>query len=383
MLRRRAHRPDRVVSTRRPVAVVAVAVASAVAMAACSGDEPTTNGDPAASDPGGSAAPGATGGDSGGSDGSDGSDGSMAPIEVDDCGGTTRVTARVERAVALDQGAAELLVWLGLRSRVAGVVLYEDADARWPSTSGQMAFLQVLNDLTTAAPADAIAAVEPDLLVVADATAVGDDLPERSDLESLGVPLHVGTSTCAGTSGGDGATDALTGWYDDVRDLGLLFDVQLRAEAVVSQVQADIARLAGGLDPAAVGALTVWATDGGDDLRTFGGAGMVDALLGTVGATNAFDDLDDLAGTGAPVAATDVADRDPDVLWLVLPAGTVDLAGAADDVLARFAADPVLSQVTAVREGAVVVSSVHDVAPSPRVVEGVTQLVAGLTLASP
>ena len=371
MLRRRAHRPDRMVSTPRRVAVVALVLTTAVTLAACSDDDQTSDGPPVSPAPAVSAAPNATAG-------SDPSS-TAEPIEVADCGGTTRVTARVERAVALDQGAAELLVWLGLRSRIAGVVLYEDAEARWPSTSGQMAFLQVLNDLATAAPADAIAAVEPDLLVVADATAVGGDLPARADLEALGIPLHVGTATCPGADGTELVADALSAWYGDVRDLGVLFDVQLRAEAVVSQVQADIARLTGTLDPAAVARLTVWATDGSDDLHTFGGAAMVDALLTTAGTTNAFGDL---ASAGSSVTASEVADRDPDVVWLVLPTGTTDLAAAADEVLARFAADPALSQVTAVRTGAVVVSSVHDVAPSPRVVEGVTQLVEGLARAS-
>lgn len=286
------------------------------------------------------------------------------PVDVIDCDGrVTTYEQAPQRVVALDEAMAENLIQLGFRDAIVGVARYQTDDALWPLTRDEVLSRQIVNDGSTAPTMDAVERVAPDL-VVASGSDTMDAVATRDDWTAAGIHTFVPRTGCdAPTADADG----LTMFYDDYTQLGLMFDAQLHSQKIIAQVQAHVDQMAGELARVDAQQATVWVYGGADVV--FDRTTPVDSMLRAVGLT--------VVGGDGAVDADTVAEANPDLIWIITPRGA-DPDEAAAALEAELAADPALADLRAVTSSSFVVTPADQVSPTPRMTDGLQQVVDAL-----
>ena len=138
---------------------------------------------------------------------------------------------------------------------------------------------------------------------------VGGDLTPQT-LQPLGINVYELTESCAFVMKRPPAS--LEDTYNDLRNLGKIFDVQDRANAVIAQMQAQVAEVRQDL-PA--DKPRVFLYDSGEDrAMTSGRLGMPQALIDAAGGRNI---LDDVEASWTRVNWENVVERNPQVIVIV------------------------------------------------------------------
>ena len=116
--------------------------------------------------------------------------------------------------------------------------------------------------------------------------------------------------------------------------------------------------------------------DGGeDDPYPAGAVNTANAIITLAGAKNAFADL---LKSWDTVSWEEVVTRNPDVIWLMTAAGSGYIE-EAEGIKQKLAADPRLTNVTAVRNAAYVIVSYNEGGvASPRNVDAIEHMIDGL-----
>jgi iron complex transport system substrate-binding protein len=138
---------------------------------------------------------------------------------------------------------------------------------------------------------------------------VGGDLTPQT-LQPLGINVYELTESCAFVMKRPPAT--LEDTYNDLRNLGKIFDVQDRANALIGAMQARVAEIRKGL-PAEKPRVFLY--DSGEDrAMTSGRLGMPQALIDAAGGRNV---LDDVEASWTRVNWETVVERNPQVIVIV------------------------------------------------------------------
>ena len=155
--------------------------------------------------------------------------------------------------------------------------------------------------------------------------------------------------------------------YTDLTNLGIIFDVQDRAQKVIQSMKDRVAavekKLAGvkADKPLDVFIYPTWnAPD--QPPRSNGAQAMPSALVSMVKAHNIFSDVDD---SWIRVTWEDVIARNPDVI-LVLEAGN----SSGEERKELMIKDPAMQGVKAIKDGRIYIIRVEDGYPGPRAVRG-------------
>ncbi|WP_319498707.1 ABC transporter substrate-binding protein [uncultured Cohaesibacter sp.] len=169
------------------------------------------------------------------------------PLTVDNCGQSVTFSQAPQRAVALGQNSAEILLLLGLEDRLA-------ASAFWPTKV--LPELEKANEkvtlLTVEAPTlEAILAQKPDFVTAALPNLMGPNskVSKREDFAALDIPTYISPSVCAtkkDTGDAHGSRDALWSMdllYQEIDELARIFDVADRGKALISDFRAREAAL--------------------------------------------------------------------------------------------------------------------------------------------
>ncbi len=162
--------------------------------------------------------------------------------------------------------------------------------------------------------------------------------------------------------------------YTDLRNLGVIFNIQDRAEAVIASMKARVAAVQEKLKDVKEGPRVFifrsFGVPNEDVPRACGGQAMPSALLHLVHASNIFDDVDDswIKATWEGVVA-----RDPDVILILEYRGTPE-----EKSKAMLLDNPALQQVKAVRDKKIIYMSVDEVYTGPRAVRGLELIARGL-----
>lgn len=240
-----------------------------------------------------------------------------------------------EKVVANTQGAAELLIKLGLADKMVGVAaLYGSGD---PAVQEEFKKIPVLSK--EYASKELVVGAGPDLVLGR------GDLFADADWGSgtVGGLNELGIKTFVQSTSLQGAT--LDSLYKDIEQLGQIFDVQDRAAAYIAELKERAAKLKEGA--AAAGAKTfAYVSDGGNgaiavysgNIDTFAGD-----VLGLVGLTNSYADV-----TGE-ISKEQLIATNPDVLLISVYTGGVD----PDQTLKAFYADPSLQSLKAIQNKAI------------------------------
>ncbi|MGC3985440.1 MAG: ABC transporter substrate-binding protein, partial [Pseudorhodoferax sp.] len=187
--------------------------------------------------------------------------------------------------------------------------------------------------------------------------------PER--LAQLGIKSYIVQGTLV-----KGTAETMDDVYADIANIGKIFDVQPKADALVSAMKTDIdavhAKVATVAQPVKV---LVYDSNDGDKTIYTAGKALETALIALAGGQNIFADLPD---TWDDVNFEDTVTRAPDVIVIN------DYSGdSADKKIADIKGDPALATIPAVKNNRFVVLPLTDVFEGVRNPTAVKELAAG------
>lgn len=231
------------------------------------------------------------------------------PLTVQSCNRAVTFKQAPIHAVSHDINMTQMMLALGLKPRMAG---YSGVTG-WKSVTPQMqTILDGLPELAAKYPS-----VETLLNANVDfffagwdyGMRVGGDLTPQT-LQPLGINVYELTESCAFVMKRPPAS--LEDTYNDLRNLGKIFDVQDRANTVIAEMQAQVAEVRQDLP---TDKPRVFLYDSGEDrAMTSGRLGMPQALIDAAGGRNI---LDDVEASWTRVNWENVVERNPQVIVIV------------------------------------------------------------------
>ncbi|MBL0795056.1 MULTISPECIES: ABC transporter substrate-binding protein [unclassified Pseudomonas] len=231
------------------------------------------------------------------------------PLTIQSCNREVTFKQAPKHAVSHDINMTQMMLALGLKSKMAG---YSGVSG-WKSVTPEMqSLLDGLPELAAKYPS-----VETLLNANVDfffagwdyGMRVGGDLTPQT-LQPLGINVYELTESCAFVMKRPAAT--LDDTYNDLRNLGKIFDVQDRANALIADMQSQVAEIRKDL-PAEKPRVFLY--DSGEDrAMTSGRLGMPQALIDAAGGRNV---LDDVEASWTRVNWETVVERNPQVIVIV------------------------------------------------------------------
>jgi len=258
------------------------------------------------------------------------------PLTIQSCNRQVLFNQAPRHAVSHDINMTQMMLALGLKPRMVGY----SGISGWKSVTPEMA--QILDGLPE------LAAKYPSVETLLNANVdfffagwdygmrVGGDLTPQT-LQPLGINVYELTESCAFVMKRPSAS--LEDTYNDLRNLGKIFDVQERAEALIATMQAQVAEVRTQL-PA--DRPRVFLYDSGEDrAMTSGRLGMPQALIDAAGGRNI---LDDVEASWTRVNWENVVERNPQVIVIV------DYSEVSAEQKQQFLLDnPALQSVDAIK----------------------------------
>lgn len=273
------------------------------------------------------------------------------PVTIENCGIETTYGAPPQRAVVIYQHTTEVMLALGLEDRMVGTA-YMDSSIR----DDLVEAYEAVPEIAEKSPSrEQVLAAEPDIVIAGWNSAFEDESAgSRESLAQLGIDSYLESSSCPDFDGAPGIELV----KKMIIDVGAIFGVPDRADALVEQIMAPIDGVDAALD--GIDPVDVFVYDSGtEQAYTPGGKENTTALIALAGGRNVFDDVDD---TWAEVNLEDVVARDPDVVLILDYAGN----GTVEEKQEFLRTNPATSTLTAVQQGRFVVAELTDVVPGIR-----------------
>jgi len=208
------------------------------------------------------------------------------PVTVQSCGQSVTFTAPPTRAVSNDINLTEDMLALGLGSRLVGTFGVSDP----MPAQYRAAFGRVRHVSSGYVKLEPLVALHPDFLFAGwnYGLTQGSNLTP-ANLTKYGIKTYVLEESCAHVQA-DKTTVSINDTYTDLRNLGAIFGIQARANALIASMSAKIAtvqhRLAG------TNPTPVFLYDSGEASPfTAPGLALPNALLAQAGGTNVFADV--------------------------------------------------------------------------------------------
>ncbi|MBT2339248.1 MULTISPECIES: ABC transporter substrate-binding protein [Pseudomonas] len=231
------------------------------------------------------------------------------PLTIQSCNRQVVFNEAPRHAVSHDINMTQMMLALGLKPRMVGY----SGISGWKSVTPQMAkILDGLPELAAKYPSvETLLNADVDFFFAGwdYGMRVGGDLTPQT-LQPLGINVYELTESCAFVMKRPAAS--LDDTYNDLRNLGRIFDVQDRANALIATMQAQVADVRQHL-PARQPRVFLY--DSGEDrAMTSGRLGMPQALIDAAGGRNI---LDDLETSWTRVNWENVVERNPEVIVIV------------------------------------------------------------------
>ncbi|MEV5157714.1 ABC transporter substrate-binding protein [Streptomyces sp. NPDC053728] len=293
------------------------------------------------------------------------------PVTVENCGEKKTYDKAPQRVVTNDVGITEIMFALGLEDHMAGYVMPDDkgdlSAVPWKDAYGKTEWLskdRITEELVLDARADLVFAGWNYGFSEGDAfTPAG--------LRRVGIDSYLLSESCRNGQGkARGVMSPLDALYTDLANLGKVFDVEDRAEALTESFRKQIAE-AQTKAPKGSDRPRVFLYDDGRDKPLTSGvyAGPHD-IITKAGGDHIMKDLKDSWTT---VGWETVIDRDPEVIVINNYGDTT-----ADRKRAFLLSYKPLANVSAIRNNRIVVLDYVDLVESPRNPAAVTSLAAEL-----
>jgi iron complex transport system substrate-binding protein len=236
----------------------------------------------------------------------DSSTSSVYPVTIENCGQTLTVDQAPRRVIATDQSVAEILVALGLQQAIVGMyhgISYPPRE----DLADDLRRIRVLSKEGTFPSREVALSVRPDFVVAAypqydfDASS---GAASRQDFRAAGAQIFGGSTQCT-----PNVTDAgIDSVYGDILNLGRIFNVQARAQAIVDGMRQSVADVEGRVQNAP--SVRVAFYDGGKGPLGVIGSGIFSELIRRAGGSNVFGST---PNTYMQVSTEEFAATNPDL----------------------------------------------------------------------
>ncbi len=287
------------------------------------------------------------------------------PITVQSCDRSVTFATPPTRAISNDVNLTEMMLVLGLRDRMVGYT----GVSGWKTLDPEMRDgVAELPELSAKYPSkEVLVGAEADFFFAGwnyGMKVGGEVTPET--LAPLGIQTYELTESCIHIGGK--ARSSMEDMYVDILNLGRIFGVEPKAEALVAGWKARLAEVTAGVDRNAP--LRVFVYDSGEEAPfTAGAYAMPTALIEAAGGQNIMGDLEK---SWAEIGWEPVVERDPQVV-VIVNYGDV----TAEQKIAFLKGNPALSGINAVKNDRFVVLEYVEATPGPRNIKAVEKLVTG------
>ena len=287
----------------------------------------------------------------------------LAEATVQSCNRTVTFENPPERAVSNDVNLTEMMLVLGLADQMVGYT----GISGWKTLDAEMrSGVKELPELSAKYPTK-------EVLVGADADfffagwnygmKVGGEVTPET-LEQFGIKVYELTESCSHIMDKDKAS--LTDMYADILNLGKIFGVKSRAEALVASYKSELESFKAKLMNIDEG-LRVFVYDSGEDAPfTAGRYAMPTALIEAADGQNIMDDFNKSWGT---VTWEEVVDRDPQVI-VIVNYGDV----TAEQKREFMMSNPAFKNISAVKNDRFVTIEYVEATPGPRNIMAIKNL---------
>ncbi|WP_341235845.1 ABC transporter substrate-binding protein [uncultured Sulfitobacter sp.] len=290
---------------------------------------------------------------------------SIAQTTVQSCNRVVTFDAPPQAAISNDVNLTEMMLVLGLADNMVGYT----GISGWKTLDEDMtAGVEELPELSAKYPSK-------EVLIGADADfffagwnygmRVGGEVTPET-LAPFGIQVYELTESCVHVGEKDAAS--MDDMYNDLHNLGAIFDVSDRAEALIESYQMALQTFLADL-PALETAPRVFVYDSGEDAPfTAGAYAMPNALIEAAGGTNIMNDFEK---SWATVGWEAVVERNPEFI-VIVNYGEV----TADQKREFMMSNPAFADIDAVRNDRFVVLEYVEATPGPRNIEAVKTLAA-------
>lgn len=297
------------------------------------------------------------------------------PLTVSNCGQDVTFDASPEKVVTIGQSGTEMLYALGLADKVVGTSVWFNEVL--PQFKDQNSAVERLADNHPGF--ESVVAKEPQLVTTQFEVHVGPQgsVGTREQFNELGVNVYAMPADCVGKDnlvGGDGARKTafqIDTVYQAIKELSAIFDVQDRGTELEAELRARVdaatakAKALNLQDASAV----VWFSSPDIELDPFvaGQKGIAGFILNTLGVRNIIESDEEWPAVGWER----IAQANPDIIVI---ARMDRRRFPADDYNVKMEflkSDPVTSEMTAVKEGRIVVVDAHAIHASIRIADGI------------
>jgi iron complex transport system substrate-binding protein len=289
------------------------------------------------------------------------------PVTISNCGTSVTFTRAPRRAVSNDINTTEDMLALGLESRMVGTFgVTGDGPVGQPVPTQYLAGFHRVRDVSSDYfTREELVGLHPDFLFAAwnYGLQAGTSLTPQ-DLAQFGIKTLALTESCVHVQKGTAAV-SINDTYQDLRNLGEIFNVRARARRVISAMQAQVAAAQNkvkGLTPT-----RVFDYDSGE-ASPFTGPGLAtpNALISLGGGTNIFASL---RQSWTSVSWEQVIKADPQCI-IINDYGT-PTAAQKEKFLET---SPITRNLTAVQQHCFLPLAYDEVTPSPRNAQAVAAI---------
>lgn len=290
------------------------------------------------------------------------------PVTVKSCDREVTFDAAPSRAISNDVNLTEMMLVLGLRDHMVGYT----GISGWKTLDAEMREgVAELPELSAKYPSKEVLAAEDADFFFAGwnyGMKVGGEVTPET-LEPLGIKVYELTESCIHV--GPKAGISMDDMYADILNLGTIFGVEDRAQALVEGYKAHLAEVTKDVDRSKP--LRVFVYDSGEKAPfTAGKYAMPTALIEAAGGVNIMDDLEK---SWAEIGWEPVVERNPEVV-VIVNYGDV----TAEQKIAYMKANPAFANIDAVQNDRFVVLEYVEATPGPRNIKAVEKLVAGFAV---
>ena len=286
----------------------------------------------------------------------------VAETTIESCNRTVTFDAPPERAISHDVNMTEMMLVLGLTDRMVGYT----GISGWKTLDEEMrAGVEELPELAPKNPTkEVLLGAEADFFFAGwnyGMRVGGEVTPET--LEPFGIKVYELNESCTHIM--DKAKASIDDMYTDLSNLGAIFAVEDRAEALIDSYKADLASFTSDLETGEP--LRVFVYDSGDDAPfTAGRYAMPTALIEAAGGTNVMDDFEKSWGT---VTWEEVVERNPEVV-VIVNYGDV----TAEQKREFMMTNPAFADLDAVKNDRFVTLEYVEATPGPRNIQAIKTL---------
>jgi iron complex transport system substrate-binding protein len=288
-----------------------------------------------------------------------------SPVTVQSCNRTVTFDAPPKRAISNDVNLTEMMLVLGLRDRMIGYT----GISGWKTLDEEMrAGVAELPELSAKYPTkEVLAGADPDFFFAGwnYGMKVGGEVTPDT-LGPLGIKVYELTESCIHI--GPKAKSSMNDMYADILNLGTIFGVKAKADALVEGWQTRLKEVTAKVDSSKP--LRVFVYDSGEEAPfTAGAYAMPTAMIEAAGGRNIMDDVEK---SWTKVGWEPVVERNPEVV-VIVNYGDV----TAEQKIAYMKGNPAFANIDAVKNNRFVVLEYVEATPGPRNIRAVEKLVAG------